>query len=172
MANQATCQAKTRSIQLYDIEVGSTKTELLNLLAQELQTDPKDLASGDIKSSARSSTLVVSMDAQLIPRALQIRSLGGGWPLARIREMVDPEFCDKCQIFGHSLRQCNSSTQNEKRCINCSQTGHLRTACPNEPACFVCNMENHRMNSMACPHFRRIVHQIRKRHKQNEAPLL
>lgn len=137
LATKATCQARERSIQLYDIELGSSEKELLACLAHELMIGPTDLTCDDIKSSPRGRTLVVKMDAGLIPRALQIRSLGGGWPLARIREMVDPEFCDKCQIFGHPTRHCTSTTQSVKRCINCAQTGHLRTDCTNDPACFV-----------------------------------
>lgn len=163
MGDRATCALRTGAVILYDIEVGATEEDLKRSLAEELQVEQTEVTCGNITTSARGRSLIVSLETNLVPRALQLRSIGGGWPLAKIREKIDPGYCDNCQLFGHLTRQCTSKVRTERRCLNCAMTDHSRAACTNEPACYVCNGAKHRMNAMACPHFRNCVHQIKKR---------
>lgn len=135
----------------------------MNSLAEALDVPPNRLEAGKISTSFRGRSLVVTMSCDLVERALQLKHIQQCWTKAYIREKIDPDFCDYCQAFGHLTRNCKTRIQQPRRCHNCGKVGHLKSSCTKPAACFSCNVEGHRGNSMACPVYRAQV--VTKRQK-------
>lgn len=160
LAATATCHQKTGAVIISNIELGASEATVVKALADALGVNESHFVAGTMTARG---TLVVTMPDEFKARAVQLRRVALTMTMATIREKVDPAYCDKCQNFGHSLRSCKAEQALEKRCMNCGKFGHLRSTCTNETECFVCNAKGHRANSMACPAFRALVHEMRNR---------
>lgn len=161
LAAKAKLHQKTAAIIIDNIEAGLDQTDVVDALSKALGVDPVCLNAGKI--SPRRS-LIISMSEDQKARALVLKRLLLRYTSATIRDKIDPEFCSKCQVYGHASRSCTNSTPCKIRCMNCGQMdGHMRAECPNPTACFACNLEGHRANSMSCPVFRKLVHDKRNR---------
>lgn len=166
LSDMATCHQRTGAVIINDIEAGAKEEDVTKALAEALGIDQDQLNPSRISSSARGRSMIVGMPVELTRRALRLKTIGLNWTRAKIREKIDPDFCDFCQLFGHQSRSCTTKKPVGKRCFNCGSLEHLRAACKSQTACPTCNDAPHRMNSMACPVFRDLVHQKRSEHQQ------
>lgn len=166
LASMATCHQRTGAVIVHDIEAGAEESDVTNAMAEALGIDKDLLNPSRITSGPRGRSMIIGMPVELTRRALQLKTIGLNWTRAKIREKVDPDFCDSCQAFGHPTKSCTIRKPVGKRCLNCGSLEHLRAACIHPTACFTCNGAQHRMNSMACPVFRDLVHQKRKESMQ------
>lgn len=163
VASKATCHLRKGSVIIQGIEAVLSEKEIMNSLAEALDVPPNRLEAGKISTNFRGRSLVVTMSCDLVERALQLKHIQQCWTKAYIREKIDPDFCDYCQAFGHLTRNCKTRIQQPRRCHNCGKVGHLKSSCTKPAACFSCNVEGHRGNSMACPVYRAQV--VTKRQK-------
>lgn len=85
-----------------------------------------------------------------------------GWINCRLVERVTPHKCHKCQEYGHVARNCQGP-EREERCLQCGKTGHKAKECKDKDFCPCCNEDGHRIDSMKCPIYRKLVVQERKK---------
>lgn len=95
-------------------------------------------------------------------RVLLNKRITIGWYQCRIRERVEPDFCQRCQHFGHDSRNCRVQTAVARRCLRCGSNKHLARDCEEkEEFCLSCNASGHRANSMKRPVYRELVEKKR-----------
>lgn len=68
--------------------------------------------------------VTIYLPAHAAEAAIQRRRLKLRWTMCRIKEKFDPKFCNKCQNFGHELRDCKTTTPAKKKCMNCGDVSH------------------------------------------------
>ncbi len=73
-----------------------------------------------------------------------------------MRFPAGPFPCRECHTFDHSTLGCQVYKDKKKmeRCLECSETGHSRAACPKRepPKCFACHQPGH--FKMGCPNIK------------------
>ncbi|KAL0271859.1 UNVERIFIED_CONTAM: hypothetical protein PYX00_008821 [Menopon gallinae] len=81
----------------------------------------------------------------------------------RIREKVEPEFCSKCQNYGHARSSCKNAPAGGIRCLKCGKIGHIAKDCGEKLNCFNCNSPEHRGDSTKCPKYARYLEEALKK---------
>lgn len=82
-----------------------------------------------------------------------------------------PGQCHRCQLYGHSARNCNA----RPRCVKCLGD-HGTADCkrsrddPTPPSCVLCNAEGHTANYRGCPKAPRASNKARARAPERFAP--
>ena len=111
-----------------------------------------------------SKVAIISMDNESADVLLQERRVRVGWVHCRIQELVSPDRCWRCKGFGHTSKECNSEELELKGvCFRCNKTGHIAKGCKETPNCYICKVEGHKADSMACPRYRETVRALRKK---------
>lgn len=83
--------------------------------------------------------------------------------------------CKKCQLFGHSARNCH----HKYRCVKCTDT-HLPGQCPRTltphiaentlPSCVNCQATDHPANFRGCPAYLNVLKRKQQQNTQQDAP--
>ncbi|XP_057656843.1 uncharacterized protein LOC130894215 [Diorhabda carinulata] len=92
-------------------------------------------------------------------KAGKLRELGTikmGWSACRARERIVPLRCYKCLEYGHSLTSCKGEDRS-KQCLNCGGLNHRAQECKAVSKCMACKVDGHRMDTMKCPEYRKLV---------------
>ncbi|OQR77719.1 hypothetical protein BIW11_00404 [Tropilaelaps mercedesae] len=82
-----------------------------------------------------------------------------GWSACRVREWLAPTQCFSSRGYGHKAKLEMDT------CYSCGTRRHLDRECTADAKCLVCNQNEHRANSMACPKYRECVEKLRNRRK-------
>lgn len=150
-------EVQNRGVLIRGLDKKTTAEEVKETLAKHAGCSADSLKVGDIRVRANGNFAVVytsGRHAELLARLGEIRS---GWSTWTIKEKVDPDFCVKCQVFGHLTRTCEKEMTQGFKCMRCNEVGHILRDCENDPFCGSCQVKGHQMNSMACSHYRYLV---------------
>lgn len=126
VAAKATCQLRKGSVIVQDIEAALSEKEILSILAEELGVPVTRLEAGKISNSYRCRSLVVTMSCDLADRAVKLKHIKQCWTRAHIREKIDPDFCDYCQVYEHHSWNSKIKIRQPRRCYNCGERGHIK----------------------------------------------
>ena len=80
-----------------------------------------------------------------------------GWFRHRIQELIVPELCRKCKKYGHNRKECKGELKKLGGCLRCGNREHKAKGCTNQPKYYVCKVDGHRADSMACPKYKEAV---------------
>ncbi|KAK9737756.1 Zinc knuckle [Popillia japonica] len=70
--------------------------------------------------------------------------------------------CFKCLEHGHKSRECTAQVDRSDECIKCGEKGHKSRGCQNKVRCVKCAVDGHRADQIKCPHFKKIVEELRR----------
>lgn len=154
---EAKCVQKSSSVIINDIEAGAEVEDVLTALSNA----PEGAKIFEDRRGSR--TMIISVPVHAAKLANELKYFRLQWTRARIRELITPDFCGRCQRYGHPPKACTADKEPEKRCLNCGELGHTRAGCQNEVACFECKTKGHRGNTMACAYYRGLVHAIKRK---------
>lgn len=143
------------SLMILDIDAsinGKEVEEFIRKTTKVYNTEVKSLRMG--RSGTQIAT--VSMPAGAAEELLRQGDMKIGWTRCRVKPKVDIIMCYNCLHLGHHSDICQAD-KSEKRCLNCTQTGHLIRECQNRSFCTTCNKEGHRCDSSYCPTYKRRI---------------
>lgn len=146
------------TVMIEDIEAGCTADDVQASLCEALSLGKEEVATGEVITNRRGNRMMfIDMDKAQAQRAADLGSIRLQWTCARIRIKHEPDYCYKCQTFGHMQSSCKNEKV-DKRCRKCGEVGHVSSGCSSsEPACFSCKVKGHRSDSMVCPVYRKLV---------------
>lgn len=150
-------EVQNRGMLIRGLDRDTSADEVRETLAQHAGCSADCLKVGDIRVRTNGNFAVVYTAARHVDTLTRLGEIRRGWSTWTIREKIDPDFCVKCQIFGHLTMTCEKEMTKGLKCMKCSDVGHLLRDCKNEPFCGSCKMKGHQMNSMACGHYRYLV---------------
>lgn len=153
----ATMEVREKGVFIYNIEDEVTEADVVRELSLALATDElKVSVSFRTNNSGKAALVFIEQEAaDKLCRLKFVRR--SGWTNWTIKEKTNPRFCVRCQLYGHSPRDCQGEQAKSTRCMRCGKFGHLQKDCENDVFCACCDKKGHRMNSMTCPVFRRYV---------------
>lgn len=143
-----------------DLDETTTTEELESALSKALK-DAKDA-----KVNAPRQGLSGGWSAFIrLPKAkaatlLALKRLQVGWLRCRVSEVLRPQCCYRCLGTGHLARDCKGEDRS-KLCYRCGQDGHISRDCKaDNNHCFICKVDGHYANSMACPTYKKQVEEV------------
>lgn len=131
--------------------------EVKKKIADALNCEEVDIRIGDIRKRQSNCYAIAFLSTPRANALIALRQLRSGWSTWIFKEKIDPDWCVKCQTFGHLTRACDKEMTKGLRCLRCGEIGHLNRDCKNEIACGSCLTKGHQMNSMACSRYRYLV---------------
>ena len=159
-------QTKETVLIIRDLDDSITKDEIKEAILgiTPLGTNAKI---GDIREgSAGTFSATVSLLPEGATEILKKGRIKIGWIRCRISEKLTPMCCYKCQAFGHYSSSCKEPSS-AKKCLKCGKEDHIAKTCQNQPHCYICKLDGHRADSMACPEYRKAVVNMQKEKAQN-----
>lgn len=158
MGETMSFEEKKVTVMVEDIEAGCTAADVQAALCEGLSIGKEEVAMGNIITNRRGNRMMfIGMDKLQAHRAADLGSIRLQWTRARIRIKFEPDYCYKCQNFGHMQSNCKNEKV-DKRCRKCGEVGHVVSGCSSsETACFSCKVKGHRSDSMDCPVYRKLV---------------
>lgn len=150
-----------KSILIFDIDASINGKEIESYIRQETrayETIVRNLRT----SRAGTQIATVSMPAKVADALLEAGDIKIGWYRCRVKEKIDIIRCYNCLHLGHHSDICKEPKV-DKRCLNCTQPGHLVKDCNNTSYCLACQKSGHRCDSDFCPTFRKIVQEMRSK---------
>lgn len=159
MGEKMSFEEKKVTVMIEDIEAGCTADDVQASLCEALSIGKEEVAMGNIITNRRGNRMMfIEMDKFHAHRAAELGSIGLQWTRARIRIKYEPDYCYKCQTYGHMQSSCKNEKV-DKRCRKCGEVGHVVSGCSSsDTACFSCKVKGHRSDSMECPVYRKLVH--------------
>lgn len=159
-----------KGIVLMDIEEDISKDEVAETICEKLKVKPEDFNLNDFRKGYRGTKmLTVFLPKAEAIKAIRLRWLRIGWTNCQVREKLDPDFCNRCQKYGHLSRLCQEKEAAKRRCLKCGEQDHIAKECTNEESCFGCGQKGHRANSMRCNVYNALVKGMRGRTSHNDA---
>lgn len=152
----ASIERKTRGVFIYNMEDDVEEDEVITELSRILQVGELE-CKVVFRENPNGRAALAILDSNLANRLARVQFVRrSGWTNWVMKLKMNPKFCVKCQLFGHSPRECKNDDAPSARCMRCGVCGHLQKTCTDPEYCPCCKT-SHRMNSMACPVFRRLV---------------
>lgn len=153
----ATMEVRERGMFVYNIEDDVTEAEVVRQLGLALGTDEYKMTVS-FRSNNYGKAALVFTEQEAADKLCRLKFIRrSGWTNWTIKEKTNPRFCVRCQMYGHSPRDCQGEQAKSTRCMRCGECGHLQKDCDKDVFCACCDKKGHRMNSMTCPVFRRYV---------------
>lgn len=151
----------TKAIIISNIGEDVDKDQVKEALSNLTGIASKDIVVNEFRGIFRGyKSVTVFLPPQHAINVLSGKHIRIGWYTCKVKERVEPDFCQRCQIYGHAT--CNRP-QLKKRCLKCGGYNHLVKDCTEEEdSCFTCNLKGHRANSMRCQVFRELVEAKRR----------
>lgn len=150
-------EVQNKGIFIRGLDRDTTADEVKKTLAKHAGCAEESLKLGDIRVRSNGNFAVVFTAAKHADTLTRLGEIRSGWSTWTIREKIDPDFCVRCQAFGHLTRTCEKEMTKGLKCMKCSDFGHLIKDCKNESFCGTCSVKGHQMNSMACSSYRYLV---------------
>lgn len=155
---------KWKGVVITEIEEGAEKDDVSDILIKELGLSPSDLRLNDFRPSRFGTKMVTAyLPVKAATDLIGIGRIRIGWTFCRVKEKIDPDFCSRCQRFGHTAKACKESTPAKKMCMRCGSVDHVGSSCNEPEFCFTCQEKGHRANSMRCNQYRKMVDEKRLR---------
>lgn len=98
----------------------------------------------------------VSLPAHAAEELLRKGEVKINWTMCRVKPKVSVLLCYNCLGIGHHS-EIFDQRRTEKKCLNCSQVGHLNRDCKNGSFCLTCDRAGHRTGSFTCPSYKRKI---------------
>lgn len=99
---------------------------------QRLESQNDALKEAEMKVEFRMKTkngmnTIISINAEAFRKIIKIERVNLGWERFRIKEVLRPLQCYKCQMYGHLAKYC----RNKQKCSNCGDEEHIFKECNN-----------------------------------------
>lgn len=157
-----------KTIIVRDIDTTITKEELTEELKKSTGSDEIVVINLKLNYTGSSQTASLQVAPSLATKLISQARIKIDWNWARVEEMVTLNRCYRCLDFGHVSFECSAEVENRNTsCFKCGQEGHRANSCTQAAFCKTCNTAGHRSDSMACPHYRKLVAK-KKREAQNK----
>lgn len=150
-------EVQNKGIFIHGLDREATAEEVKEKLAKAAGCTAASFKMGDIRDRLNGRFALVYTAARNADALTRLGEIRSGWSTWTIREKIDPDFCVKCQAFGHETKTCTKEMTKGLKCMKCGELGHLHRECKNETACGTCLVKGHQMNSMACSNYRYLV---------------
>lgn len=144
-----------------DVDPEQVKDSLANLTGMSRS----DIRLNEFRGSFRGyKSITAILPKDQATKVLDSGSIKIGWYSCKVKERVEPDFCQRCQEYGHP--NCKGP-QKKKKCLKCGSQEHLAKDCGEvEEYCFTCSAKGHRANSMKCQVFKGLVEAKRRNNAQ------
>lgn len=155
---------KRKGVVIEDVEEDVSAETLVDRLGEALNVNTDDIKLNEFRRAhwgTKSATAYLPVAAA--ESLIDMGRLTVGWTKCRIKEKVDPDFCHRCQRFGHPAKSCKETTSSGRLCLRCGSAEHLARTCTAPEHCYVCGENGHRANSLRCKVFKRLVEEKRAR---------
>lgn len=149
------------NILIFDIDAsinGKEIEEHIRKETREYETVVKHVRT----SRAGTQIATVSMPKRAAEALISGGDIRIGWTRCRVQLKYDVIRCYNCLNLGHHSDICREP-KTEKRCLKCTQTGHLSRDCTNSSFCTVCDKTGHRSDSPSCPSFRKMIEEATRK---------
>lgn len=149
---------QTKGIVVFDIEDDIEEGEIMETLAVNLDISKETIHLNPLRKMLRGTKMVTAyLPVRAALEAIRLKRIKLGWTYCRIKEKIDPDFCTKCQTFGHLHDQCKEKSLSDRKCMRCGEVSHATRECKNEEKCFTCKKSGHRANSARCPTYKQLL---------------
>ncbi|KAK9719714.1 hypothetical protein QE152_g22492 [Popillia japonica] len=153
----------TTTIYVLGVDPTTTEEDVKRALGKETKLKETDINIKSIrKSKHEEQTVIAEIPKQEAMDLIKRRKMRIGWSECGIKERIEVARCFKCLEHGHKSWECTSQTDRSEECIKCGQKGHTGKQCDNKTRCIKCNIEGHRADQIRCPHFKKLVENIRR----------
>lgn len=106
---------------------------------------------------------MVSMPIAMTEKLMEeTKRISVGWNRCRMERRITLDRCYRCHGHGHTARSYKEP-QRSKCCVKCGNREHEVLDCTNTLRCYDCAEDGHRADNMACPKYREIVENERRR---------
>ncbi|KAI5694584.1 hypothetical protein M8J76_012396 [Diaphorina citri] len=152
-----------KTIEILDLDPTITKEEIIEEISKISTTEEQAECTVDNLRSTRSGWQIanITVTKSLAEKLLNIGVIKIGWISCRIKQKINIDRCINCLQVGHMARQCKMPRSLDIKCLKCAGDGHIAKNCDNERFCVKCNVNGHRNDSYACPHYRALVNSLR-----------
>lgn len=156
---------RRQRVMILDIDETTLEKDVQGVLSRELNglegmQDGLQLKLADKASKTGVKYAFVSLDENAAKHLVAKKTIGQGWHRWRVREVITPVKCYKCQKVGHVASKCGAK-ESEGACYNCGEMGHKKRECQNTQRCYLCKAEGHKAETMRCPDYRKMVQAMR-----------
>lgn len=159
--DKVSCDAKnitkSKGFVIYNVDTDLSTDDIREALMDEFRLSPDEILNiGEYRRDKNGVPICfVYLNASISQKISGFLRLG--WKRSKIFEKIAVDFCQNCQTYGHSRRECRSSVAVDRLCHNCGGKDHLSRDCKAEAFCFSCNVSGHRANSTSCPRFKELL---------------
>ncbi|KAL7725623.1 hypothetical protein ACLKA6_005682 [Drosophila palustris] len=155
-------------VEIRDMDELVTKEEVLEAVKGAINDSTTTI---DIIKSLRamkdgSQIATLNMPAIKAKSLVDLGKIRIGWAVCRIKPVLQPKRCFRCQEYGHYAANCTSEEDRKGACFRCGEKGHEARSCSKPPKCQLCIKKgekslDHSMGSFRCPAYREALSRIR-----------
>lgn len=153
---------KTGKVVIRDLDVDVSEDEIKKAINDAIGKNiTMDVQMPTVHNSRGHLLAFITLPINEIKTLLQQTRIHIGWSRCRIEEKITLQRCYKCLGFGHMAAKCIKKEDKGNHCFKCGESNHKVKECSNNLMCLECNVPGHRMDSMACPTYAKLINDIR-----------
>lgn len=159
-----TTRSNATTVYIMGMDITTTKNDVKVALTRETKVEEREIEIKAIRPGKyEDSTAIVELPREVARTLINVGTIKVGWVKCAVREKVVVLRCYNCLEFGHRSKNCEANKARSEECINCGETGHRAKECKNNPYCARCKKSGHRSDHIKCPHFRKLVEEVRRK---------
>lgn len=153
----------TTTIFILGTDPSTKEQEVRHPVATEIKVSESDIQIRALKKDKfGDQTVIAEVPRDQAAPLIKSRKIQIGWTDCGVRERMDIDRCFRCLEYGHKTRSCTAEIDRSNDCIKCGEKGHKGKECTNRDRCIKCNVNGHRADQFKCPHFKKLVEELRR----------
>lgn len=162
-----------RILQIKNIDATMEDKEVEKIIRDTLKKEDKTTIRVKAMSASYGENQMATIEAEEeeANELIEMGEIKIGWVKCKIIEKtyikMEKKRCYKCWEYGHIAEKCRGESK-ENRCYRCGEEGHKARECKNKARCAICKEEGHRMDTMECPKYRKIVEKDSRNRGRND----
>lgn len=123
---------------------------------------------GNLRPNANNTQAVtIGLSKEEADKLINKKRIRIGIVECAVEERIDLERCRKCGAYDHHIKDCKGPDR-RNLCYNCGKEGHTGKQCNEKTICQLCEKNDHRMGTSACPLFRKALAEAKKSKRNRE----
>lgn len=155
---------KWKGVVIMDVEEDAERDAIISNIMKELSIPREEVRLNEFRPCKWGNKMVTAyLPVKAADELIEMGRLMTDWAVYKVKEKIEPDFCSKCQRFGHGVRFCKEKNARDKICLKCGTDAHETRDCNAAEHCFMCDEDGHRANSLKCKVYRSLIEEKRTR---------